>query len=58
MKQCDVTDDQRESASPVCEDLGTFNSVEVVSGGGDISGHQATEQLLSTVVVEGTDAKF
>ena len=58
MKQCDVTDDQRESASPECEDFGTFNSVEVVSGGGDISGHKATEQLLSNVIVEGTEAKF
>ena len=58
VKQCDVTDEQRELAGPVCEDFGTFNSLEVVSSGGGKSVHQATEKLLSTVSVNGTDAQF
>ena len=44
MKQCDVTDEQRETSGPECEDF-SVKSLEVVTGSGGISVHQAMANL-------------
>ncbi len=44
MKQCDVTDEQCETSGPECEDF-SVKSLEVVTGSGGISVHQAMANL-------------